>query len=79
MPDQQTATQRLVRLVALRGLSPATLLQCQALRAAAGRWWTTLVSWHAQARAGAVKAQVSAKRYRQQRALLRQAARSAWH
>ena len=50
MPDQQTATQRLVRLVALRGLSPATLLQCQALRAAAGRWWTTLVSWHAQAR-----------------------------
>ena len=76
MPDQQTSTQCLLRLVALRGLSPATPLQCQALRAEAGRRWTTLVSWHAQARAGAVKAQVSAKRYRQQRALLRQAART---
>ena len=50
MPDQQTTTQCLLRLVALRGLSPATPLQCQASRAEAGRRWTTLVSWHAQAR-----------------------------
>ena len=54
MPYKQTATQCLVRLVALRGLSAATLAQCQALRAEAGRLWTTLVSWHAQARAGAL-------------------------
>jgi hypothetical protein len=33
MPYQQTATQCLVRLVVLRGLSVATLAQCQALRA----------------------------------------------
>ena len=51
MPYKQTATQCLVRLVALRGLSSATLVQCQALRAEAGRLWTTLVSWHVQARA----------------------------
>ena len=37
MPYKQMATQCLVRLVALRGLSPATVAQCQALRAEAGR------------------------------------------
>jgi putative transposase len=40
-----------VRLIAWRGLSPATLAQCQALRAEAGRLWTDLVTLHAQARA----------------------------
>jgi putative transposase len=49
MPYQQTVTQCVVRLVASRGLSAATRAQSQALRAEAGRWWTTLVSWHAQA------------------------------
>jgi hypothetical protein len=39
-----------VRLVALRGLSPATRLQCQALRLEAGRLWTDLVRLHTQAR-----------------------------
>jgi putative transposase len=39
-----------VRLVALQGLSPATRLQCQALRAEAGRLWTDLVRLHTQAR-----------------------------
>jgi hypothetical protein len=39
-----------VRLIALRGLSPATRLQRQALRLETGRLWTDLVSWHAQAR-----------------------------
>ena len=50
MPCKHTRTQCVVRLIALRGLSPATRLQCQALRAEAGRVWTDLVSWHAQAR-----------------------------
>ena len=48
---QQTATQCLVRIIALQGLSPATRAQCQALRAEAGRLWTDLVTQHAQARA----------------------------
>ena len=39
-----------MRLVALQGLSPATRLQCQALRAEAGRLWTDLVRLHTQAR-----------------------------
>ena len=51
MPYKQTATQCVVRLVALRGLSPATRLQCQAVRAEAGRVWTDLVRLHTQARA----------------------------
>src|SRR5215831_12603007 len=50
MPYKQTATQCVVRLVALRGLSPAVLAQCQALRAEAGRLWTDLLTLHAQAR-----------------------------
>jgi hypothetical protein len=40
-----------VRLVVLRGLSPARLAQCQAARAEAGRRWTDLVRLHAQTRA----------------------------
>jgi hypothetical protein len=40
-----------VRLVALRNLPPAAVAQRLALRAEAGRWWTTLVSRRAQARA----------------------------
>jgi hypothetical protein len=36
MPYKQSHTHCVVRLIALRGLSPATLAQCQALRAAAG-------------------------------------------
>jgi putative transposase len=40
-----------VRLVALRGLASATLAQCQALRAEAGRLWTELVTLHSLARA----------------------------
>jgi putative transposase len=51
MPYQQTTTQYVVRLVTARGLSPATLVQCQALRAEAGRLWTDLVTLHAHARA----------------------------
>jgi putative transposase len=50
MPYKQTATQCVVRLVALRGLSPAALVQCQALRSEAGCLRTDLVSLHAQAR-----------------------------
>src|SRR5215831_13407477 len=51
MPYKHTATQCVVRPVALRGLSPAVLAQCQALRAEAGRLWTDLLTVHAQARA----------------------------
>jgi hypothetical protein len=50
MPYKQTATPCVVRLVALHGLSPATLVQCQALRAEAGRVWTDLLTLHTQAR-----------------------------
>ena len=48
MPYRQTATPCVVRLVALRGLSPARLAQCQAVRAEAGRLWTDLVRLHSQ-------------------------------
>jgi putative transposase len=51
MPYKQTSTQCVVRLVALRGISPAMRAHCQALRAEAGRLWTDLVTLHAQARA----------------------------
>jgi hypothetical protein len=51
MPDKQTSTQCVVRLVALRGLSAATRAQCQAVRQEAGRLWTALVAMHTQARA----------------------------
>ena len=51
MPYKQTATPCVVRLVALRGLSPARLAQCQAVRAEAGRLWTDLIRLHTQARA----------------------------
>ena len=54
MPYKQTDTPcavRVVRLIALRGLSPARLAQCQAVRAEAGRVWTDLLTLHAQARA----------------------------
>ncbi len=51
MPYKQTATHCIVRRVVLRGLASATRAQCQALRAEAGRVWTTLVSLHVQARA----------------------------
>ena len=50
MPYKQTATPCVVRLVALRGLSPAMRAQCQALRAEAGRVWTDLVRLHTPAR-----------------------------
>jgi putative transposase len=50
MPYKQTSTQCVVRLVALRALAPATSVQCQALRAEAGRLWTDLLTLHAQAR-----------------------------
>ena len=51
MPDKQTSTQCVVRLVTLRGLSLATLLQRQALRQAAGGWGTDLLTFQAQTRA----------------------------
>ena len=51
MPYRQTSTACVVRLVALPGLSPASLAQCQALRAEAGRLWTDLVTLVTQARA----------------------------
>jgi putative transposase len=51
MPYKQTTTHCVVRLVALRGLFPATFAQCQALRAEAGRLWTDLVTLHSLARA----------------------------
>src|SRR5215470_7018189 len=51
MACKQTGTQRVVRLLAVRGISPSTLAQYQALRAEAGRLWTALVQLHAQARA----------------------------
>src|SRR5215831_20006949 len=47
---QQTVSPCVVRLVGLRGLSPTTQLQCQTLRAEAGRLWTDLLTLHAQAR-----------------------------
>ena len=50
MPYKHTRTQCVVRLVALRSLSPTLLAQCQALRAEAGRLWTDLVTLHTQAR-----------------------------
>jgi putative transposase len=51
MPYKQTHTHCVVRLIPLRGLSRATLAQCQALRLEAGRLWTDLVNLQAQARA----------------------------
>ena len=50
MPYKRTATLCVVRLVSLRSLSSATLAQCQALRAEAGRLWTDLVTLHAPGR-----------------------------
>src|SRR6516162_6108179 len=50
VPYKHVRTQCVVRLVALQGLSPATRLQCQALRAEAGRLWTDLLTLNAQAR-----------------------------
>src|SRR6516225_5709020 len=50
MPYQQTATPCVVRLIALRGLSPARLAQCQAVRAEARRLWTDLLRLHTRAR-----------------------------
>ena len=51
MPYKQTNTLCVVRLLALRAHVPATLPQCQTLRAEAGRLWIDLVTLHAQARA----------------------------
>ena len=51
MPYKQTTTHCMVRVVALRGHASATLFQCRALRAEAGRLWTDLVTLHSIARA----------------------------
>jgi len=51
MPYRTSATQCVVRLVALRRLSAPTLAQCAALRREAGRCWTDLVAAHQAGRA----------------------------
>ena len=58
MPYKQTSTQCVVRLLALRGLSPATLAPVSGAAGgggtaldASGRLWTELVTLHTQARA----------------------------
>jgi putative transposase len=50
MPYKQTTTPCVVRLIPLRGLSPATLAQCRTLRQEAGGLWTDLVRLHAAGR-----------------------------
>jgi hypothetical protein len=50
MPYKHTWTQCVVRLIPLRGLSPAPLAQCQSLRAEAGSPWTHLVTVLTQSR-----------------------------
>src|SRR5262245_14536042 len=51
MPDKQTTTHCVARLLSRPGLAAATLPPSQALRQDAGRRWTDLVTLHAQARA----------------------------